>query len=284
MVGDAKDLDPELNTAGWHYEKVAFSAPISPEMKPADEPADAKTLANAKQTLTDALAAKGGKAKLMAIKSMRLLEEGTTAIQGQSVPVVITRELSLPDRMRIDATLDLGQKVAVQVGVDGTVGWQLAPDGLHDIPADELTSVEFERWRDPELILLRTLDPAAKIAPQADDVIDSKPQSVVKLTSPYGIDVVLYFDKKTKLLTRMTYVDGKLLNTDDFGDYRDIKGIKVAFKRTSTGGGRNTQLTVTKAELDATIDAARFKKPAAIAPAPAPSTPPTPTPTPTPTK
>ena len=33
MVGDAKDLEPQLRREGWRFERVAFTEPITPEMK-----------------------------------------------------------------------------------------------------------------------------------------------------------------------------------------------------------------------------------------------------------
>ena len=40
MVGDAKDLEPQLKKAGWRYEKVAFTDPITPEIKAPEAPVD----------------------------------------------------------------------------------------------------------------------------------------------------------------------------------------------------------------------------------------------------
>jgi len=80
---------------------------------------------------------------------------------------------------------------------------------------------------------------------------------------PFGsLAVTLFIDKKTKLVTRMSYTDAGQTETDDFSDYRDVKGIKVAFKRTSTTSGRNTALTVDKVELDKPVAPDLFKKPA----------------------
>ena len=77
--------------------------------------------------LAEALAAKGGKAKLAAIKSLHMTATGTTTIQGQTLPVEIERVFVLPDKMRIDATIaQAGQ--GRSVAVDGKTGWQLAPD------------------------------------------------------------------------------------------------------------------------------------------------------------
>jgi hypothetical protein len=65
------------------------------------------------------------------------------------------------------------------------------------------------------------------------------------------------------MVTRMSYTDGGTTETDDFSDYRDVGGVKFAFKRTSSGDGRSTALEIKNVELDPTVDPAIFNKPAA---------------------
>ena len=265
MVGDAKDIEPQLKKEGWRYEKVAFTDPITVGPKQVEVVVDPKAAQAAKQLLDEALVAKGGKAKLAAIKGMRMTATGTTTINGQQYPVEIERVFLLPDKMRIDATI--AKQVKVIVGVDGRVGWQLAPTQtgpvqLSEITGKDMLAIDFERWREPELILLKATDPAAKLVPAPDDTIDGKPQSVVKLASPFpGLEVALYIDKKTKLVTRMTYSDNGANELDEFNDYRDDAGVKVAHKRKSTTAGRVTELQIDKFEVDPKIDAETFKKP-----------------------
>jgi zinc protease len=269
MVGDAKDLEPQLKKEGWRYEKVAFTDTISADPATAVGPGDPKALAAAHQALTEALVAKGGKAKLGAVKSLHMIATGTTTIQSQSLPVEIEREFVLPDKMRIDATI--AKQLKVTVSVDGAKGWEIAPDqktgksAVVDLQDNDMAAAQFEAWREAELILVKANDPAAKISPMPDEKLDGKDQSVVQLASPFGkLAVTVFIDKKTKLITRMAYSDAGQTEIDDFADYRDVNGIKVAYKRNSTATGRNTALTLDKVEFNTTIDASHFKKPAAL--------------------
>ena len=267
MVGDAKDLEPQLRREGWRYEKVEFTDPISPEPKQAEVPVDPKAIEAAKKVVADAIAAKGGKAKIAAVKAIHETGSGTTTIQGQTLPVEIERTLLLPDRMRIDATI--ANQLKVEVAIDGTSGWEIAPNpktrkpDLFNLAGNDMTAAQFEAWREVELILLKASDPAAKLTPLPDDAIDGKPQTVLKLASPFSLEVVMFIDKKTKLITRMTYTSQGQSEVDDFSDYKDVTGVKVAFKRTSTTQGRLTTLSLDKVDLAAKIDPAVFKKPAA---------------------
>jgi hypothetical protein len=195
-------------------------------------------------------------------------------VQGHALPVEIQRVFVVPDKMRIDAKISTPGKVLdVIVAVAGKSGWQQQPDPktgadtVLELAPQDLGTIDFERWREPELILLKASDPAARLSPLPDENIDGKPQSVVRLGAPLvTLDVSLYFDKKTKLLTRMAYSDvddkgRRHTQTDDFTDYRETNGIKVAYKRSSTTQDRVTALDVSKIEIDAKIDDSVFAKP-----------------------
>jgi predicted Zn-dependent peptidase len=278
IVGDAKDLEPQLTAAGWRYQKVPFNVSLAPPVDTTSDPVpavDPKLAAAAKKLLAQAITAKGGRKKLEALKNFRMSAQGTTTIEGQLVPVVIERLLIVPDKMRIDATL--GGKVTISVAVDGNKGWQVAPDQtgqqmqLTEIGGDSMASVDFERWREPELILLRAEDPSAGLSTAPDEVVNGKKHSVLTLHAPVGnITVKLFLDKKTKLVSRMTYREGNADEVDDFSNYKSVSGLKIAHARHSTGGDRETKLELTKVTLDGPWDPKEFAKPTA---APAPATP-----------
>jgi len=277
MVGAAKDLEPQLKNEGWRYEKVAYTDPISPEVKEPEAPVDAKAVKAARALIDEAIAAKGGKAKLDGLKSIRMTAKGTTTVPGPkgdvALPVDIERVFVLPDKLRIDSQIHFPkQTMNVIAAVTGNGGWISQPDQngkqqIADFGPEDIATITFERWREPELILLKAADPKSKLAPAPDETIDGKPQTVVKLGAPIAdLDVSLYFDKKTKLLTRMSYTDvdakkRKHTQTDDFADYRDVSGVKVAYKRKSATEGRLTQLELGKVELDTKVDDSVFAKP-----------------------
>ena len=167
LVGDAKDLEPALRKEGWRYEKLAYTDPVSPPYVAPEVPADAKAIAAARKLIDDALVAKGGKAKLAALKGLKLVATGVSTFSGQPVPIEIARTLALPDKMRIDATLKLPQPqgdTAVSIVAVATSGWRRVPDGrggyaVVDIAGPEGVATAFERWREPELILLKAPKP-----------------------------------------------------------------------------------------------------------------------------
>ena len=113
-------------------------------------------------------------------------------------------------------------------------------------------------------------EPGAKISLAPDENVDGKPHAVVKLQTPFvGIDMTLHIDRKTKLVSKMTYSEGRMSQSDAFADYKDVGGLKIAHSRRNTGG-RETELKIKSVELDPKVDPKLFEKPAA-APAPAPA-------------
>ncbi|MGE0396660.1 MAG: M16 family metallopeptidase [Kofleriaceae bacterium] len=271
MVGDAKDLEPQLKKEGWRYEKVSFAEPVSPDVKLPEAPVDPKVVAAARKIVDEAIAAKGGKAKLSAIKGIKQVAVGTTSYGPQSVPVETERLFVLPDKIRIDATIAGQQKVVITV--NGKTGWVQATDpktgklNIQDIGGADQQQIDFERWREPELILLKAADPASKISLGADEMIDGAAHSVIKLKTPDDrIELSLYINKKTKLISRTSYTAGGSSETDDFSDYRVVSGIKIAHKRKSRGTGQQTRATdleLKSVEIDPKVDMKIFEKPAA---------------------
>jgi zinc protease len=266
MVGDAKDLEPQLRREGWKYDKVSFSDPISAQAAAPAPAVSPGALAAAKRLIADALVAKGGSAKLAGVKSIRMVASGTTTIQGQSHPVEIERVFVVPDKLRIEATL--AKQTKVVVALNGDTGWQVAPDPKTgqtrtiDLEGPEKAAARFEAWRDPEFILLKAADPAAKLVPQPDQKIDGREMSVIALGSAVGaVDVAIYIDKASKLVRRMAYTEQGQSEVDDFSDYKNVSGLQVAHTRISSSQGRSTKLTIHKVEINGPADAKLFQKP-----------------------
>jgi outer membrane lipoprotein-sorting protein len=97
--------------------------------------------------------------------------------------------------------------------------------------------------------------------------INDKDVEVVQGTADGGrTPVNLYFDGKTGLLVRQVrYTDTKVglsATQVDYDDYRDVAGVKVPFKWTTSWLDGQTMYTVTQIQPNVAIDAAKFGKPA----------------------
>jgi photosynthetic reaction center cytochrome c subunit len=100
--------------------------------------------------------------------------------------------------------------------------------------------------------------------------IDDKEVDIVQGNSPDNTPVKLYFDKKTSLLLRQVrYTDTALgLNPIqvDYADYRDVSGIKMPYRLTTTWTDGRSTIVFTDLRVNVAIDAAKFSKPAGNTP------------------
>ena len=82
--------------------------------------------------------------------------------------------------------------------------------------------------------------------------------------------VKLYFDVDSGLLVRLVrYTDtpvGRIPTQIDYADYRDVSGIKMAFKWTTTWTDGRSVTELNSVQLNAPVDAATFAQPTRPAP------------------
>jgi outer membrane lipoprotein-sorting protein len=95
--------------------------------------------------------------------------------------------------------------------------------------------------------------------------INDKDVEVVQGTVDGRTPVNLYFDSKSGLLVRQVrYTDTKVglsATQVDYEDYRDVAGVKMPFKWTTSWLDGQTVFTATQIQANVPIDAAKFGKP-----------------------
>jgi hypothetical protein len=99
--------------------------------------------------------------------------------------------------------------------------------------------------------------------------IDDKEVRVLQGSNPRQPPVNFYFDAQTGLLVRvLRLVDtavGRVPTQIDYSDYRDVSGVKIPFKWTVTWTNGQATAELASVQANATIDAARFNRPAPAA-------------------
>jgi photosynthetic reaction center cytochrome c subunit len=99
--------------------------------------------------------------------------------------------------------------------------------------------------------------------------IDDKPVNIVQGTGAGKTRVKLYFDEKTGLLTRQVrYANtpiGMVPIQVDYGDYRDVAGVKLPHHIVITWTDGQSDIQLTEIQANAQIDPAKFAKPAPAA-------------------
>jgi photosynthetic reaction center cytochrome c subunit len=99
--------------------------------------------------------------------------------------------------------------------------------------------------------------------------IDDKDVVVLQGTNPRQPPVNLYFDDSGLLVRLVRFVDtaiGRIPTQIDYADYREIAGIKMPFKITSTWTDGQATVELTDVQANVAIDAAKFARPAPARP------------------
>jgi Photosynthetic reaction centre cytochrome C subunit. len=147
---------------------------------------------------------------------------------------------------------------------DGTLGWT----GNTGRPARDMSSQE--AWAtsvqyDVALPLrLKQLFP--QLRPGGPEQVNGVDCVVLNGTAPGKPSARLWFDPKTGLLARMLFLAdspvGRVPTQVDFSDYRDVDGVKMPFRWTTSGMTRRSTIQLTDIQSNSPIDDAKFAKPA----------------------
>jgi hypothetical protein len=155
---------------------------------------------------------------------------------------------------------------------DGRNGWMAAPADIRPIQVVSYTGGNLEGASiDARLSFpgrLKQDFTGFVVGPVT--VIDDHDVQIVQANSSPGNLVRLYFDVESGLLLRsVRYSDspvGRVPTQVDYGDYREVSGIRIPFKWTATWTDGRTVFELDSVQVNGSVGAARFAKPAAPKP------------------
>lgn len=223
------------------------------------------------QTVDEILAkhfeAQGGKEKMKALKSMRLI--GKMAI-GPGMEAPFTMERKRPNLSRMEFTF---QGMTGIQAFDGKQAWAIMPFmGKKDPePASAEDSKEAADQADFDGALMDWKDKGHQVEFVGKESVEGAETYKLKLTKKGGNVEYYYIDTETNLLlkeeakrtVRGTEMDGE----STFGDYKEVNGLMMPFSMTNgvKGSERKQTMTFDKIECDVDLPEARFTMPAVAA-------------------
>jgi hypothetical protein len=225
-------------------------------------PAPTPPQPTADQILGKYTEALGGQAAIDKMKT--LVMKGTYAgFNGTALPYEVA--LAAPDKFYINVTAQQG---TVERGFDGKAGWEKGPRGVNELMNPVLDDLK------STLLFYRNIklkEQFTRFRGSRKDKIGDRDVIVLNGTTTDNRREQLFFDAETGLLRRrISYVEtpiGVIPSQIDFDDYRDVEGVKLPFmvKVSSVEPGLVSTRTYTEIKLNAAVDDARFKMPAAPA-------------------
>jgi outer membrane lipoprotein-sorting protein len=223
----------------------------------------------ADEIIKKALDARGGVEKIKAVQSERV--SGRVAF-AQGVEGTFVVELKRPLKMRAEISIE-GQKL-IRIYDGKSSGWMVNPfaenKDVQPLPPEDLKSIPDESDFDGPLVDYQTKGNQIEFA--GKEKLDDKPVYRLKLTNKNGEVRFYFFDAASFLLLKW---EGMRKNGDQelpwesfFSDYREVQGLKYAFRidQGSPGTEFKQTLTAEKIEIDAAISDSRFTKPQSPAP------------------
>lgn len=270
LVGDARELEPQLARAGLTYDKVGHLEPIAAYERAGGDgdaaPASAEARAAGKALLAKALQAKGGRARLSRIKSLTMSGTGAIRAGSQEIPATLTRRYLAPDKLRLDVDIRIpGGTASVVTVLAGDKAWnkQPPPAGLMELPPDAVAELQKQVWRDQELILLRaSQDSGVEVVAMGARRLGDATYDVLRIVRSDGeVSATLYLDPKTHLLRAMTYDEQGSQTVERYDDYKRVDGIQVAHRRQTQSPDATLDVTVTEVRFNEAMGPALFEQP-----------------------
>jgi glyoxylase-like metal-dependent hydrolase (beta-lactamase superfamily II) len=239
------------------------------------------------QIVADAANALGGRSRVLAVKTIVIEGEGTNGNLGQDMTMeastqafVLTGYKRSVDLINLRARTEQtrtpnfayfqGPQAQKQVlGVDGDVGYNVAPNGsatrVSNAAAKDRRA---EIYHHPLAIVRAGLDAGAKLASPRT----AGREQVLDITTANGMTFTLAIDAATKLPTWVVSMTdnanlGDVVIETSFDDYQDVGGLKLPKHiTTKTDKYRTAELRVAKQTIDG--DPGDLAAPSAAAAAP----------------
>ena len=210
------------------------------------------------------LAARGGKARLQGVRSIR--ETGTVTASGGRVARVV-REIKRPGLLRLEFSTEGTTSVFAH---DGTTGWQVAPlQGQFEPQAmpPEAEATAGVDQRDIEGPLLNWSEKGHVVELVGREALPSGEAFKLKVALKGGALRYDWVDVATRQVVRSRVtrtIRGRAVELDNlFSDFRKVGELVFPHHIETRAKDRPEVLTITveKIELDPSLDDARFRMP-----------------------
>jgi outer membrane lipoprotein-sorting protein len=210
------------------------------------------------------LQARGGKDKIKAVQSERMTGK---LVMGQGMEAPIVMEMARPNKMRMEFTL---QGMTGVQAYDGKAGWSVMPFMGKTEPEamsnDDIKQAEDQADMDGMLVDYKEKGHQVEYLGKED--VEGTPAYKLKVTKKNGDVVNVYIDADSymeiKQAGRVKVRGQEIEGQSTFGDFKTVDGLVFPFsiEQKAQGGPGGMVITISKIEVNPTLDASRFTMPA----------------------
>jgi hypothetical protein len=260
VLGKEKAYEGPLSSLG---KVAAIDVAIPQPQQEKLAAATPESVAKGKALLRAARAAMGG-APLMEVKDFVVAADAVmTGPQGQ-ISLKAEETMNLDGKMLNKLVTPMGE---MSVGWDGQAGWMSRGGKTMDMPASQAGEFTSSLFRNSIALLQNFEKPGYTVQVLDPAQVDGKPVDVVAVSDPArSLQVNIYLDPATHLIVMERFTAalfGPPAETDElYSDYRDVRGVKIAFKTSIKQGGKTaSDVTLTDVKMNPGVPDSAYKKP-----------------------
>jgi hypothetical protein len=208
------------------------------------------------KVLKQAEKALGGQKQLKAVASMSRSGTITRLSDGAS-----GRYISQTSGQNlINVSFDIAG-FETETGYNGRSAWARdSREGLRTLTGRESSQMQAKaQYRNH--LWLEAKNEKLKLVYGGPTTIDGKRANIVTLTNPKGVAVKVYFDAVSGLPLRDEVSNGNSIEITDYGDYRDVGGVKQPFTNRITVGNEKYEIRFDDIRPNAQIARSEFDFP-----------------------
>ena len=276
LVGDASKFVGQLKAQGFNaFERIPIDQLdlMAPTLKKGSAPAavgsDASAAAGVERDAALALvqkvaAAKGGLAALRALKTLDVQADVTISGAGAPVKMQTRNLIAYPDKFRVEADAPGGKLVQVFAG---SQAWVETPAGAMDADAEARSDYQLSSARDLVPLIVSAIDGKQVVSQLPDESVGGQPMHLLQFALAVGGPLVMVVDPNTFEIRGLRYPTEVSPNApqavETYNDYRDVSGIRVAFRARVERDGVTIDRVITSARMNAALPATAFVRKAA---------------------
>jgi tetratricopeptide (TPR) repeat protein len=235
---------------------VADGAPLTTRTSDAGGTNISASIPSVGRLIDNYIQALGGSAAIERVISR--VETGVTHVSGKSLRVdIFTQD---PDKWEMVRHLPEGDAVSA---FDGQTGWSTIPGRpAHEMPGGDIEAALISF--DLHLPLhIQRLFPDLRV--EYPETIAERETYVLSCMREGRTAANLYFDEESGLLVRVMIFDESPLGVNpvqiEYGDYREVEGVKVPYLLTFTEPGSSYSIQIAEVRQNVPIAAGKFARP-----------------------
>ncbi len=270
VVGKAADFDKPLSTFG-AVTTVDITIPEPAMAGVKAGPAATASTAEGQALLAKVIEGLGGKAKVDAVKAVRLKATMQQKTPQGDMNADVEALMAYPDRVHTVMRLPMGEITMVLAGSEGFMVVMGSP---RDLPPSMKAEMIKDAKRELILVAQQAANPKYVFTAGGTEKVGDVETQVLDINAD-GPTARWYVDSKSGRVLRASYqamaMTGPVERVVDYSDFRTVDGITLPMKNKITTNGQDSgAVEATEVVINPRVDPKLFEKPASPAAGPPP--------------